>query len=46
MTQAKMFREKREFAKAENCYVMAKKIEMAIHMYIEMGQFSEVIKVA
>lgn len=46
MMQAKTLREKRDFAKAENCYVMAKKIEVAIHMYIEMGQFSEAIRVA
>jgi intraflagellar transport protein 172 len=42
MTQGKMFLEKREYAKAENCFIQAKKPEVAVKMYTDMGNYPEV----
>lgn len=46
MNQAKMFIEKREYSKAENSYLQAKKPELAIKMYTDITQFNEALRVA
>ena len=46
MNQAKFFIDRREFPKAENCFIQAKKPELAIKMYTDMGNFPEALKVA
>ena len=38
--------EARDFVKAEQCYISAKKPEIAIKMYTEIGQFTEALRVA
>jgi intraflagellar transport protein 172 len=46
MSQAKFFIDRRDFPKAENCFIQAKKPELAIKMYTDMGNFPEALKVA
>lgn len=46
MNQAKFFIDRRDFPKAENCFIQAKKPELAIKMYTDMGNFPEALKVA
>jgi len=46
MNQAKMFIERREYNKAENCFITAKKPELAIKMYTDLGSFPEALRVA
>ena len=46
INQSKFYLERREYAKAEQCYIQAKKPEMAVKMYKELGQTQEAIRVA
>ena len=46
LNQGKFFLERRDYAKAEQCYIQAKKPDLAIKMYTEMGQHTEALRVA
>ena len=46
INQSKFYLERREYAKAEQCYIQAKKPELAVKMYKELGQTQEAIRVA
>jgi intraflagellar transport protein 172 len=46
MNQAKYFIDRRDFVKAENCFLQSKKPELAIKMYSDMGNFPEALRVA
>lgn len=46
MNQARLHIERREFNKAENCFVQAKKPELAIKMYTDQGNFPEALRVS
>lgn len=46
LNQAKVFVDKREYAKAETAYINAGKPEVAIKMYMDVGNASEAEKVA
>jgi intraflagellar transport protein 172 len=46
MNQGKAYMELRDFAKAEQCYITAKKPEVAVKMYQELGQLTEAMRVA
>ena len=39
MNQAKFFIDKRDFGKAEACFIQAKKPELAIKMHTDMGNY-------
>ena len=41
-----MFIERRDYPKAENCFILAKKPELAIKMYKDLGNLSEAARVA
>jgi len=46
LNQGRSCMQKRDIAKAEQCFVQAKKPEIAIKMYMELGQQQEAIRVA
>lgn len=41
-----MFIQKREYSKAENCFITAKKPELAIKMYTDINNYKEAVRVA
>jgi intraflagellar transport protein 172 len=46
MNQGKSFFERRDFGKAEQCYINAKKPESAIEMYQEAQMYGDALRVA
>lgn len=38
--------DRREYTKAENCFITAKKPELAIKMFTDLGNFPEALRVA
>ena len=38
--------EKRDYSKAEGCFINARKPEIAIKMYLDLGNFQEALRVA
>lgn len=46
LNQAKMYIDKREYQKAENCYLNARKPEEAIKMYTDLQNYNEAIRLA
>jgi intraflagellar transport protein 172 len=46
MNQAKSHLERRDFGKAEQCYINAKEPEKAISMYQEARMYGEALRVA
>ena len=46
MSQGKFFLERGDFSKAENCFISAKKPEIAIKMYTDSGNYPEALRVA
>lgn len=46
MNQARTFIEKREYKKAENCFIQAKKPELAVKMYKDIQNWQEAFRVA
>jgi intraflagellar transport protein 172 len=46
LNQARSFVEKREYKKAENCFIQAKKPELAVKMYKDVQNFQEAFRVA
>ena len=46
LNQAKFYLERRDFGKAEQCYINAKEPEHAINMYKEARMYSEALRVA
>ncbi len=41
-----MFIEKRDYQKAEQCFIQAKKVELSLKMYTDLGMFPEALRVA
>lgn len=46
MNQAKFYFERRDFGKAEQCFINAKEPERAINMYQEARMYGEALRVA